>query len=84
MSRYIEYVLISDGGRETPTHYGYYIVPVYRHQTKDPEWEENVNWIEENLTDRWSWFAFGGYPKPGISFCFRSKIDAAIFILCRV
>jgi len=61
---------------------------VYGIKIWSPEHENNKIWIEESLTDTWSWWQFGGSVSnldvpPGISYCFKSKIDAGMFTLCR-
>lgn len=84
--KFIEFGLISGGGKKSPLEYGYHIVPVYCCKPRDHK--NNIKWIEESLSDRWSWFEFTGFTfnssiKPGISYCFKSKIDVGMFALCR-
>ena len=88
--RHVEYTLVSNGGRRSPDEYGYHIVPVYNTPVESPKHRTNIKWIEENLTDNWTWFAFGAtfdgvytWPSPGISYCFKKKEDAGIFTLCK-
>ncbi len=81
--RFVEYRLVSENGFVSPRDFGYDLVPVYLCYTNSLKHKNNIEWIEESLTDKWTWFAFGGHPEPGITYCFKSKIDAGIFILCK-
>ena len=80
--RHIAFKLISAIDKN-PGDFGYNIVPIYQCSRLSSQHIANIDWIEENLTDKWSWFQFGGYPIPGISYCFKSKQDAGIFLLCK-
>lgn len=82
-SRFIDYVIISDKGRLNVHEFEYFVVPVYNTFSLSSKHQNNMQWIEESLIDYWTWFVFAGYPKPGISYCFKSKIDAGIFTLCK-
>ncbi len=79
--RHVEFKTVSCKGKKSPCNYGYTIIPVYKITEYDERHKNNIEWIEETLTDTWTWFVFAGYPEPGISYCFKSTIDAGIFIL---
>lgn len=81
--RFVEYLLISNGGKTNVTGFGYHVVPVYKTLARSLKHKNNMQWIEEGLSDSWTWFVFGGYPEAGISYCFKSKIDAGMFLLCK-
>ncbi len=82
-NRLIDYPFVSNGGKVSPQNFGYHIVPIYNTFSLSLKHENNMQWIEDSLIDSWSWFVFGGDPKPGISYCFKSKIDAGMFLFCR-
>ena len=86
-SRHIEFELISShhpvSGIRSPLTDRYHIIPVYAIKANTLKHKNNMEWIEESLTETWSWFSFGGYPDPGITYCFKRKEDAGMFTLCR-
>lgn len=89
--RFIDFSFISNG--KPPMEHGYTIVPIYTINVHSSNHKNNIEWIEESLTDRWSWFVFGEpgvvmmvrerIGEWGITYCFKSEIDAGMFTLCR-
>lgn len=82
-SRFIEFGSVSNGGKISPRNFGYHIIPIYETSVDSLKHNNNIKWIAESLTDSWTWFVFGGHPQPGITYCFKSKIDAGMFFLCK-